>query len=92
MFGRMWEKKQAGGLPMARGVRQLALWPGQSHFVGSVGQKASQPGSQAPGRSRDPGGHGRRQSSMLVTGLLKTLLVQHRLVEGGLLGQGLTDN
>lgn len=42
--------------------------------------------------ARDMGGHGRRQFSVLVTGFLKMPLVQHRLVVGGLLGQGLTDN
>lgn len=45
MFGRIWEKKEAGGLPMIRGVRQLALWPGQSQFFGPVGQRTRQPGT-----------------------------------------------
>lgn len=61
-------------------------------IFGSVGQRPWQLGSQAAVRSRDTGGHGRRQSSVLVTGILKMPLVQHCLVVGGLLGQGLTDN
>lgn len=77
---------------MIWGVSQLALWPGQSQFLGLWGQRPWQLGSQAAVRSRDTGGHGRRQSSVLVTGILKMPLVQHCLVVGGLLGQGLTDN